>query len=132
MRLRYSGPVLVTPRIFLGLLAMTACVAMAASGASARPALISHACGPHGEDPLVYNVRHISDRAACAVGEKLLKSTINRHLVRCPKSGIGVGTLLVHRFDGYRLSIKDSLLQMTRGRVSFQFASYSDAPVGCD
>ena len=80
----------------------------------------------------MFAVRHITIQAACAVGEKLLVSKVNRHLVRCPKGGIGVGTLQVHEFDGYHLSIKDDLLQLARGQVSFQFASYSDAPVGCD
>ena len=106
-------------------------VADAASVATVAATPVPHQCTSNA-DPVVYDVRGITVQAACALGEKLLESKVNRHLVRCPKSGIGIGTLLVHEFDGYRLSIKDGTLQMARGRVSFQFASYSDAPVGCD
>jgi hypothetical protein len=125
MRPRLPRLVLVISFVVLGLLAVTA------GGASAVPSAAPRACTSNA-DPVVFDLRHITVHRACALGDKLLDSKVDKHLVRCPASGIGIGTLLVHKFDGYHLSIKDTRLEMSRGRVSFQFASYSDAPVGCD
>jgi hypothetical protein len=112
-------------------LAVTAVVA--AGAGTAGGTAVGHICIPASGGPFVSKVTRISIHAACRVAEKLFTWTEHGHrLVRCPPSGIGVGTLLVHKFDGYRLRIRSGLLVMSRGPSSFRVSGYSDAPVGCD
>jgi hypothetical protein len=83
----------------------------------------------------VFHPEHISVRAACDVVQKLLAWEEQGHhrVARCPAGNfVGVGTLVVHSFDGYRLSIDGGMLELSRGSASFGAAGFSDAPVGCD
>jgi hypothetical protein len=69
------------------------------------------------------------------VVQKLLSWVEQGHhpVAHCPGGTyIGVGTLVVHSFDGYRLSIAEGILELSRGSASFGVAGYSDSPVGCD
>ncbi len=54
-------------------------------------------------------------------------------VARCPSGFfVGIGTLEVHSFDGYRLSINHNLgLFMSHGPSSFRVAGYDGWPVGC-
>jgi hypothetical protein len=84
---------------------------------------------------VVSDLRHISVRTACTVVRKLVAWLRGNHhvVVSCPGGNyVGLGSLEVHRFDGYRLSIKPDLgLVMSHGVRSFRVFGYPEAARAC-
>jgi hypothetical protein len=113
--------------------ALAAFLAPGTSAASADPAL--HYCIAKSVAlGVVSDLEHVSVRTACDVVRKFVAwSDEGRHkVVDCPSGNfVGTGTLVIHTFDGYRLSIKESLV-MSRGPSSFRVSGYDGWPVGCD
>jgi hypothetical protein len=125
-------------------LAVVVAVAMMGAALLAGPSAVQAASGePHyclhgiNSEGFILKHRNISLDAACRVVRKFVKWLGQDHhsatLSRCGPGVPGKPILLLHSFDGYRLSIPDGGgLVLSQGRSSFEIGGFSGWPTGCD